>query len=227
MAEIPVVEARGLSRTFDSAGVAVHAVREVSLAVSRGEFVALVGPSGCGKSTLLSMLGLIEVPSAGEVILEGRSLLGAHERVLQGIRRARIGFVFQAFNLLSTLSVEENVMLPCILNGIPEEQARESATEILRTLNLESRSRAMPTHLSGGEMQRVAIARAVAHRPALVIADEPTGNLDSVAGESVLSVLSALHTEGISIIMATHSDAAVARASRILRMRDGAVIDES
>jgi putative ABC transport system ATP-binding protein len=173
------------------------------------------------------MLGLIELPSAGEVLLEGRSLKGAPERVLQEIRRARIGFVFQAFNLLSTLSVEENVMLPCILNGTPEEQARERAADILRALNVENRAQAMPTTLSGGEMQRVAIARAIAHRPALVIADEPTGNLDSVAGESVLGVLSALHHRGISIIMATHSDAAVARASRVLKMRDGAIVDES
>lgn len=205
----------------------MHAVRDVSLAVSRREFVALVGPSGCGKSTLLTMLGLIEVPSAGQVLLEGRSLRGAPESVLQEIRRARIGFVFQAFNLLSTLSVEENIMLPCILNGMPEEQARENAAEILRMLNLEKRSNVMPATLSGGEMQRVAIARAIAHRPALVIADEPTGNLDSVAGESVLSVLSELHNQGISIIMATHSDAAVARASRVLKMRDGTIIDES
>jgi putative ABC transport system ATP-binding protein len=227
MAELRVVEARGLSRSFDSGGAIVHAVRDVSLSVYRGEFLALVGPSGCGKSTLLTMLGLIELPSAGEVLLEGRSLKGAPERVLQEIRRARIGFVFQAFNLLSTLSVEENVMLPCILNGTPEEQARERAADILRALNVENRAQAMPTTLSGGEMQRVAIARAIAHRPALVIADEPTGNLDSVAGESVLGVLSALHHRGISIIMATHSDAAVARASRVLKMRDGAIVDES
>jgi putative ABC transport system ATP-binding protein len=227
MAEVPVVEARAVSRSFDSGGCVVQAVREVSLTVSRGEFIALVGPSGCGKSTLLSMLGLIELPSAGEVLLEGKSLQGAQEKLLQELRRARIGFVFQAFNLLSTLSVEENIMLPCILNGVSEEQARESAVQILKTLNLENHTKAMPNTLSGGEMQRVAIARAIAHRPALVIADEPTGNLDSVAGESVLAVLSALHHQGISIIMATHSEAAVARASRVLKMRDGAIIDES
>jgi len=227
MAKLAVVEARCVSRTFVSGESIVHAVQDVSLAVLPGEFVALVGPSGCGKSTLLTMLGLIEVPSSGEIVLEGRSLLGAQERVLQGIRRARIGFVFQAFNLLSTLTVEENVMLPCIINGTPEDQARVSAAEILRTLNLQDRSKAVVTNLSGGEMQRVAIARAIAHRPALIIADEPTGNLDSAAGESVLGLLSNLNAQGTSIIMATHSDAAVARATRILKMRDGAIIDGS
>ncbi len=227
MAKPPVIEALNVSRTFESGGVVVYAVRDVSLSVFPGEFVALVGPSGCGKSTLLSMLGLIEIPSSGEVILEGRSLLGAQEQLLQEIRRTRIGFVFQAFNLLSTLTVEENIMLPCILNGTAEDKARASAYEILRMLNLQGRSKAMPAILSGGEMQRVAIARAIAHKPALVIADEPTGNLDSVAGESVLDLLSALNSQGISIIMATHSDTAVARASRICRMRDGAIIDGS
>jgi putative ABC transport system ATP-binding protein len=202
----------------------VHAVQGVSLAVHREEFIALVGPSGCGKSTLLTMLGLLERPTSGELLFDGASLSGATEAQLQGLRRAKIGFVFQAFNLLSTLSVVENVMLPCILTGTSEGHARSRAYELIAALGLQHRVDAMPATLSGGEMQRVAIARAIAHRPALVLADEPTGNLDSSAGDTVLSLLREVHREGTPIIMATHSDAAVACCSRVLRMRDGAII---
>lgn len=205
----------------------MHAVKEVSLVVRRGEFVALVGPSGCGKSTLLTMLGLIERPSSGDLLFQGSSLSGATEATLQSLRRTSIGFVFQAFNLLSTLSVVENVMLPCILTGAPEAQARSRADELIEALGLHHRRDMMPATLSGGEMQRVAIARAVAHRPTLILADEPTGNLDSSAGEAVLSMLRAVHREGTPIIMATHSDAAAACCSRVLRMRDGAIVHVS
>jgi putative ABC transport system ATP-binding protein len=221
-----VIEARNLSREFKIGGVSVRAVNGVSLTVEQGEFIALVGPSGCGKSTLLTMLGLIEMPSSGELIFEGRSLLGFAESDLQSLRRSRIGFIFQAFNLLSTLSVRENVMLPFILNGITEAQARKRSEELIGKLGLTHRIDAMPGTLSGGEMQRVAIARAVAHRPALILADEPTGNLDSVAGEAVLTLLGGLHQQGTPIIMATHSEAAVARCSRIIRMRDGVIVSE-
>jgi putative ABC transport system ATP-binding protein len=219
-----VIEARNITRTFDAGGVSVPAVQGVSLAVHREEFVALVGPSGCGKSTLLTMLGLLERPTSGELLFDGASLSSATEAQLQGLRRAKIGFVFQAFNLLSTLSVIENVMLPCILTGALEEQARGRAHELVAALGLRHRVDAMPATLSGGEMQRVAIARAISHRPALILADEPTGNLDSSAGDAVLSLLREVHREGTPIIMATHSDAAVACCSRVLRMRDGAII---
>jgi putative ABC transport system ATP-binding protein len=221
----PVIEARNLTRVFDGGAAKVQAVQGVSLSVRRGEFVALVGPSGCGKSTLLSMLGLIEQPTSGEVILEGHSVSGASEAELQNRRRTTIGYVFQAFNLLSTLSVEENVMLPCLLTGATEGAARERAAELLAALGMSNRQHAMPGTLSGGEMQRVAIARAVAHRPALILADEPTGNLDSAAGEGVLGLLTEVYQLGTPIVMATHSEAAIARCTRVLRMRDGVIID--
>jgi putative ABC transport system ATP-binding protein len=224
MVDRPVIEARNIVRTFDAGGVRVQAVQSVSLAVYRTEFVALVGPSGCGKSTLLSMLGLIERPTSGELFLEGNSLAGATELVLQQFRRTKIGFVFQAFNLLSTLSVVENVMLPSLLTGASEGEAYSRACELVSMLGLQRRLAAMPATLSGGEMQRVAIARALAHRPALILADEPTGNLDSSSGDTVLSLLREVHQSGTPIVMATHSDAAVACCSRVLRMRDGAII---
>lgn len=224
MGDRPVVEARNIARTFDAGGVSVQAVKGASLAVYPAEFVALVGPSGCGKSTLLSMLGLIERPTSGELFLEGTSLANATELVLQQFRRTKIGFVFQAFNLLSTLSVVENVMLPCLLTGASEEEAHSRASELVAMLGLQRRLTAMPATLSGGEMQRVAIARALAHRPALILADEPTGNLDSGSGDAVLSLLREVHQTGTPIVMATHSDAAVACCTRVVRMRDGAII---
>jgi putative ABC transport system ATP-binding protein len=224
MADTTVIEARDLGRSFSDGDSLIEAVRGVSLRVGRGEFIGLVGPSGCGKSTLLNMLGLIETPTRGEVVFEGRSLNGAGQGELQEIRKTRLGYVFQAFNLLSTLSVIENVMLPCLLIGKSDADARARAEELLNNLGLARRSTAMPATLSGGESQRVAVARAVAHRPALILADEPTGNLDSAAGEAVLELLSKINSDGTPIVMATHSESAWRRCSRIVRMRDGAMV---
>ena len=221
-----VVEARELVRRYRTGDVSVDAVRGVSLSIRRGEFVALLGPSGCGKSTLLSMLGLIEAPTSGEVVLEESSLKGASECVLQELRRTKIGFVFQAFNLLSTLTVQENIMLPCIVAGWSEKQALQRSEELLARLHLQDRCEAMPATLSGGEMQRVAVARAVSHKPAIVFADEPTGNLDSVFGESVLSLPTEVHQAGTPILMVTHSELAAERCSRIIRMSDGVLVDD-
>lgn len=219
----PLVEARALNRSFVAGQSLVHAVKDVSLSIYRGEWVGIVGPSGCGKSTLLNILGLVEAQSSGQLLIEGVLVSAQEERSAQKLRRAKIGYVFQAFNLLSTLSVRENVMLPCLLVGQSEDRAGARADTLLRELGLHHRESAMPATLSGGEMQRVAIARAVAHDPAFVIADEPTGNLDSNAGEHVLNLLSEIHRRGTAIIMATHSDVAMARCSRVLRMWDGAI----
>jgi putative ABC transport system ATP-binding protein len=219
-----VVHTTALSRSFLAGDTTVHAVRDVSIRISKGEFVALVGPSGCGKSTLLNMIGLVEKPSSGTLELLGKELHAAPEKVLTEVRRTQLGYVFQAFNLLSTLTVEENVMLPCMVLGHSEESARMRARELLGKLGLAHRTAVMPATLSGGEMQRVAIARAVAHKPKLLLADEPTGNLDSVAGEAVLDLLQAIHSEGTPILMATHSEVAMKRATRVIRMRDGAVV---
>jgi putative ABC transport system ATP-binding protein len=220
----PLVVARNLSRSFRSGDSSVSAVKEVNLVIEQGEFLGLSGPSGCGKSTLLNMLGLVEAPSSGELLFNSVDVANANERQCEALRRNTIGYVFQAFNLLSTLTVEENVALPCVLVGLSKDQARARALELLSSLGLSQRVSALPAMLSGGEMQRVAIARAISHKPKLILADEPTGNLDSVAGDAVLSLLSDINSQGVTIIMATHSDTALKRCSRIIRMRDGELV---
>lgn len=222
----PVLEAIDIKRSFTNGTVEVHAVRGVSLRVCQGEFVGLIGPSGCGKSTLLSLLGLLETPSSGEIVLEGVSTRNASPKLLERLRREKIGFVFQSFNLLPTLSVEENIMLPCIVTGVSEATARSRAHELAERLGVARRLSAMPATLSGGEMQRVAIARALSHRPAVILADEPTGNLDSVTGDTVLSLLEEVHNEGTPIIMVTHSERAAARCTRVVSMHDGVLVDD-
>ena len=219
-----ILEGINLSRAFTSGETKVAAVSDVSLQLSAGEFVGIVGPSGCGKSTLLNILGLIEEPDSGTLTIGAVLASQANQTIREGIRRRDIGYVFQAFNLLSTLSVVENVMLPLILTGQSEASAKERAIELLERLGLSHRLRALPATLSGGEMQRVAIARAVAHSPKLIVADEPTGNLDSAAGEMVLSLLQEIQGEGTPIIMATHSDVAMRRCSRVISMRDGRIV---
>lgn len=213
--------ARSLSKTFDANGVAVDVLKGVDLEILAGEFTALVGPSGCGKSTLLNILGLADRATSGDVVIDGVSTQAATDATLQNLRRSKLGYVFQNFNLLSTLSVVENVMVPLILNGVAVEAAQEEAAEVLLGVGLQHRITAMPYSLSGGEMQRVAIARAVVHKPVVVLADEPTGSLDSHSGEQVLQILSDLTGKGTAIFMATHSEAALKRCSRIVRMKDG------
>lgn len=218
--DLPIV-ARHLRKTFDSGGVPVEVLRGVDLEVRSGEFTALVGPSGCGKSTLLNILGLAERATSGDVLIGGVSTQTATEASLQALRRSKLGYVFQNFNLLSTLSVVENVMVPLILNKVEVDIAQGEAEEVLREIGLGHRLTAMPYSLSGGESQRVAIARAVVHKPVVILADEPTGSLDSQSGEVVLELLSNLTSKGTAIFMATHSEAALKRCSRVLRMKDG------
>lgn len=218
--DIPVV-ARKLTKSFDSGGVPVEVLKGVDLEVHVGEFTALVGPSGCGKSTLLNILGLAERATSGDVEIGGVSTQRATDASLQMLRRSKLGYVFQNFNLLSTLSAIENVMVPLILNGGSVDSAHEEAQKVLRGVGLGHRLTAMPYSLSGGEMQRVAIARAVVHKPVVILADEPTGSLDSQSGEQVLELLSDLTRNGTSIFMATHSEVALKRCSRVLRMKDG------
>lgn len=218
--DIPI-NARSLSKTFDANGVAVEVLKGVDLEIRAGEFAALVGPSGCGKSTLLNILGLADRATSGDVVIAGVSTQTATDATLQSLRRSKLGYVFQNFNLLSTLSVVENVMVPLILNGVTVDAAQEEAAEVLQGVGLRHRITAMPYSLSGGEMQRVAIARAVVHKPVVILADEPTGSLDSHSGEQVLQILSDLAGRGTAIFMATHSEAALKRCSRIVRMKDG------
>lgn len=216
-----VLTARELNKTFQSTAGEVVALRAINLSVEPGEFVALIGPSGCGKSTLLNILGLADSATAGEVSIGGVATHGASERTLRTVRRQKLGYVFQHFNLLSTLSALENVMVPLILNGVPVARASEEASEVLGRVGLLHRAAAMPYSLSGGEMQRVAIARAVAHKPLVILADEPTGSLDSASGEGVLDLLAEQVKNGVAIVMATHSETAIKRCSRVVRMRDG------
>ena len=218
--EVPL-KARHLTKIFTTGGAETAILRGVSLEITPGEFVALMGPSGCGKSTLLNILGLAERPSSGEVVIGGVSTEGGSNQTLQLLRRQRLGYVFHQFNLLSTLTVRENVMVPLILNGVDVESAEGRAEEVLARVGLGARADGMPYTLSGGEMQRVAIARAVIHRPLVILADEPTGSLDSRSGGQVLELLKEQTEHGIALLMATHSEAASAACSRVLEMRDG------
>jgi putative ABC transport system ATP-binding protein len=205
----------------------VEAVRDVSLTLESGAFAALMGPSGCGKSTLLHLCGAMDLPSAGRVRIEGREINQLTEEGLTALRRERLGFVFQFFNLLPTLTVQENVELPLLLAGRRGEEGATRARALLEQVQLGHRLGHYPAQLSGGEMQRAAIARAIIHQPALLIADEPTGNLDSVNGENVLSILQRLNREsGLTILLATHSEEIAATAHRVLRMKDGRMVED-
>jgi len=200
----------------------VRAVEEVSLQVERGQFVALVGRSGCGKSTLLNLSGAMDFPTSGEVKIDGVSTTGLDDAGLTRLRRGKIGFVFQSFQLLPALSVVENVELPLMLAG--RSKVREIACERLRWVDMLEFAQRMPYQLSGGQMQRVAIARALVHSPALLLADEPTGNLDSATGERILDLLQRLSTEqNAAVVLATHSSEAASRAGLVVRMRDGRI----
>lgn len=202
----------------------VNAVKDVSLNFETGEFVALMGPSGCGKSTLLNLMGGIDKPSAGQVWFDGQELTALSDEQTTRVRGTKIGFIFQFFNLLSTLTVLENVSLPLELVGRDERECRKLATEMLARVGLEKRVDFYPSQLSGGEMQRTAIARALIHRPSLILADEPTGNLDSENGTAVLEMLRSVNSEfKPTIIMATHSQEAANYADRIIEVRDGIV----
>jgi putative ABC transport system ATP-binding protein len=210
------------SKTYNDDGRPVEALREVSIAFEPGLVTALMGPSGCGKTTLLNLAGAMDFPSSGEVRIAGRLTSALSENELTALRRRRTGFVFQFFQLLPTLSVAENVELPLLLARV--SGARERALERLRWVGLEEKAAAMPYQLSGGQMQRVAVARALVHSPDIVIADEPTGNLDSRSGGQVLELLARAASEfGACVIMATHSMEAAAIAHARVRLRDGAI----
>ena len=217
-----LVELRNVVKEYDGDAAKVRALKGVSLAVEPGEFVALVGRSGCGKSTLLNLAGAMDFPTSGEVLLDGRPTRDAGERVLTQLRRDKVGFVFQAFQLLHTLTAVENVELPLLLAGRPG--ARERACRLLRDVELEGLENRLVHQLSGGQMQRVAIARALANGPRVLLADEPTGNLDSVTGGRILELLLALtRSQSTATLMATHSMEAAAVADVVVTLRDGEI----
>jgi ABC-type lipoprotein export system ATPase subunit len=211
-----------VSKVYATGGEKVPALHDVSLAVERGEFVALVGRSGCGKSTLLNLAGAMDFPTSGRVLLEGVDTLSLGDAGLAKLRRRRVGFIFQSFQLLPTLSVIENVELPLLLGG--SRGARAAAEERLSWVEMDAFAKRMPYQLSGGQMQRVAIARALVHSPALLLADEPTGNLDTATGDAVLEVLRRVaRQQSTTILMATHSPEAAALADSVVRLRDGRI----
>src|SRR3954462_5294671 len=222
-----VLETTGLSKVHGEGAAAVTALADVDLAVAHGEFVAVTGPSGCGKSTLLNLLGGLDRPTSGEVHVHGEALAGASEARRARLRRTEVGFVFQFFNLIANLTVADNVELPALLAGVPAREARRRAGELLERLGLEETARRVPGDLSGGQQQRVAIARALINRPSVLLADEPTGNLDSAAAREVVSVLRERSQEGQAIILVTHDMRVASAARRVIRMRDGAVVGEA
>ncbi len=219
-----ILIADGVRKTYGGGETPVEAVRGVSLELSAGDFVALMGPSGCGKSTLLHLCGAMDRPTAGRLLVENTELGKLNDEQLTRLRRERIGFVFQFFNLLPTLTVMENITLPVLLDGGDSVEAEKRAGQLAERVGLSHRLKHYPQQLSGGEMQRAAIARAVIHQPALLIADEPTGNLDSENGVRVLALLVELNREmGLTILLATHGAETAAVAKRVIRMRDGQI----
>lgn len=222
-----MIKVENLTKVFHTDEVETHALNGVSLEVQDGEFVAVMGPSGCGKSTLLNILGLLDNPTSGHYSLDGHEVGGLRERERTLFRRGRIGFVFQSFNLIDELTVEENVDLQLRYMGVPAKERRERVTEILRKVAMSHRAKHYPQQLSGGQQQRVAIARAVVGKPKLILADEPTGNLDSKSGLAVMELLAQLNAEGTTIVMVTHSQHDAQMASRIINLLDGQVVDNN
>jgi putative ABC transport system ATP-binding protein len=214
-----------LSKQYDPKSPLV--LNDLSLHIPQGQFVAIMGASGCGKSTLLNLIGAMDTPTTGEIIVEGTALPFLSDAEKAEFRRKTVGYVFQFFNLLPTLTVAENVQLPLDLNGIPPKQAKERVLDALKSVGIEALASQFPSQLSGGQMQRVAIARATVHHPPLILADEPTGNLDSQNGAQVLGVLMQRCRElGATVVMVTHSEDAARLADRIIRMKDGTIIED-
>lgn len=217
-------ELRKVTKEFSRASIKVRALTEIDLAIEAGDFVALVGPSGSGKSTLLQLLGALETPSTGRIFFKGQDLSLLGDRALTALRAHEIGFVFQSFNLIPTLTALDNVLAAMVPSGIDRALRRERALELLTRVGLEDRTAHLPSRLSGGEQQRVAIARALANRPSVVIADEPTGNLDSAMSEDIMTILEEIRdTGGITIILATHDPKIAERTERRITLRDGRI----
>lgn len=220
-----VVEVKNLTMTYDTGGTQVLALQGINLTINQGEFAAIVGPSGCGKSTLLNLIAGLDHPTSGEIWIGGERIDQLNETELALLRRRKIGFVFQFFNLIPTLSVVENIELPLRLVGRSGKETQQRATELLHELSIQTKRDAAPTLLSGGQQQRVALARALANRPAIVLADEPTGNLDSVAAGEVLELFHEARRQGQTMLVVTHDSRVAAAADRVIRLKDGLVVD--
>ena len=219
------IEIKNVGKVFRTDSVQTLALNNVSLRVADGEFVAVMGPSGCGKSTLLYILGLLDNPTTGEYFLDGKEVAHLKESQRTEYRKGRIGFVFQSFNLIEGMNIRDNIMLPLNSMGLSKEEKNRRVEEVMRRMGISHRSRHLPSQLSGGQQQRAAIARAIVAKPGLILADEPTGNLDSKNGAEVIELLSELHREGSTIIMVTHSQKDAAAADYIINLFDGQIVE--
>ena len=220
-----MIKTDSISKVFRTEEVETHALVNVSLEVKQGEFVAIMGPSGCGKSTLLNILGLLDRPTDGQYFLDGKDMCALTEKERNVIRRGTLGFIFQSFNLIDELTVEENIELPLLYMKVPADERKRRITDALKRMAIEHRAKHFPSQLSGGQQQRTAIARAVVMQPKVILADEPTGNLDSKNGLEVMGLLRELHREGTTIVMVTHSARDAAYSDRIVNLFDGSVVD--
>jgi len=222
-----MIELEGVYRTYAMGGQLLHALNDVSETIEAGDYVAVVGPSGSGKSTLLNILGCLDRPSRGTYRLNGEDVGSFSDEDLSRVRRHQVGFVFQSFHLIPRLDAEENVAFPMIFAGVPRAERRERVAAALRMVGLQERAHHRPAELSGGEQQRVAIARATVMRPQMLLADEPTGNLDSSSGRTVMEVLEGMNAAGLTLIVVTHDPAMASRARRALRMEDGRIMQRT
>ena len=221
-----IIETRGLTKVFGSNGTAVHALCGIDLTVSAGEFVALVGPSGSGKSTLMAIIGCLDSPTGGSYALDGTNVEGLSGAALARIRNEKVGFIFQSYNLLPKASIARNVELPLLYAGVGRKERRRRALELLEKVGIPEKANVLPGVLSGGQRQRVAIARALANNPALLLADEPTGALDSKTGEEVLALFKELHRQGNSVVLVTHDPHVASLAERRVELRDGVIVSD-
>jgi putative ABC transport system ATP-binding protein len=221
-----MIEIRNMSKIYRIGDVEVMALNNISLNIKQHEFVSIIGPSGSGKSTLMNMIGCLDVPTSGEYRLDGMEVSGLSDDQLAYIRNHKIGFIFQGFNLIQKLNSLENVELPLIYQGIPTRDRYERSVEALKLVGLDDRIQHKPTELSGGQQQRVAIARALVANPQIILADEPTGNLDSKSGKDIMNILKELHLKGSTIVLITHDNDIAMMAERIVRIQDGQIFDD-
>lgn len=221
-----VISMRDISKVYEIGGEKVYALDKASLVINSGEFVSIIGPSGSGKSTLMNIIGCLDIADSGEYFLDGQDIRKYSEKELAHIRNKKIGFIFQNFNLLSKMTAEENVELPLIYQRVPAAERKRRADEALERVGLTSRKKHKPLELSGGQQQRVAVARALAAKPALLLADEPTGNLDSKTGKDIMKLFHELHEAGNTIVLITHNDEIAEQAERRIRIMDGKVSEE-
>ncbi len=223
---MPVIEIKNVEKIYRMGDVEVPALAGVDITINRGEFVAIMGPSGSGKSTAMNMVGCLDVPTRGRIFLDGHDISQLGESELAQIRGKKIGFIFQTFNLINSVSAIENVELPMIFQGVPKDERTEKAKELLTLVDLGDRMDHKPTEMSGGQQQRVAIARALANDPEVILADEPTGNLDSKTGTEIVELIERLHKKGKTVVMVTHDETLAKHAERIVRLKDGKVVKE-